>query len=100
MCCFKDAALLKIVGGTLPETNSLPLKMDGWKMNFISGQTAYFSGCELLVSGRVVVSTCFNSKFTTYLGVHGLIGPNNILSKTRTCSFYHNHGSTNRLFEM
>ena len=37
--------------GTLPETSSLPLKIDGWKMIFLSGWPI-FRG-ELLVSGRV-----------------------------------------------
>ena len=36
---------------TLPETNSSPLKMDGWKMNFLLGWPN-FRG-EMLVSGRV-----------------------------------------------
>ena len=36
---------------TLPETNGLHLKMDGWKMNFLLGGPI-FRG-ELLVSGRV-----------------------------------------------
>ena len=38
-------------GLTLPETNSSPLKMDGWKMNFLLGWPN-FRG-KLLVSGRV-----------------------------------------------
>ena len=38
---------------TLPETNSLHLKIDGWKMSFLFGK-AYFQGLLLLVSGRVM----------------------------------------------
>ena len=37
---------------TLPETNSLPLKMDGWNTSFLLGWPT-FRG-ELLVSGRVI----------------------------------------------
>ncbi len=37
---------------TLPETNGLPLKMDGWKMSFLLG-FGLFSGA-MLVSGRVI----------------------------------------------
>ena len=37
---------------TLPETNSSPLKIDGWKMNFLLGP-GIFSGTKMLVSGRV-----------------------------------------------
>ena len=40
---------------TLPETNSLHLKMDGWKtMNFPFGARPIFRG-ELLVSGSVII---------------------------------------------
>ena len=35
----------------IPETNSLPLKTDGWKMKFLLGM-AYFQG-NILVLGRV-----------------------------------------------
>ena len=38
---------------TLPETNSLPMKMDGWNTTFLLGKPI-FRG-ELLVSGRVVI---------------------------------------------
>ena len=36
---------------TLPETNSLPLKMDGWKTSFVSfwGNFGLFSGANLLL---------------------------------------------------
>ena len=37
---------------TLPETNSSPLKMDGWKMNFLLG-FGLFAGAKMLVLGRV-----------------------------------------------
>ena len=37
---------------TLPETNSLPLKMDGWNTTFLLG-FGLFSGAKMLVSGRV-----------------------------------------------
>ena len=36
----------------LPETNGLPLKINGWKMNFLLGRPI-FRG-ELLVSGSVI----------------------------------------------
>ncbi len=38
---------------TLPETNSSPLKMDGWNTTFLLGRPI-FRG-ELLVSGRVLI---------------------------------------------
>ena len=37
---------------TLPETNSLPLKMDGWNTSFLLGPFLFVRG-KLLVSGRV-----------------------------------------------
>ena len=50
-CCFLGEAfgkdILKTPGTrkhlrcTLPETNSLPLKMDGWKLNFLLGRTIF-----------------------------------------------------------
>ena len=40
--------------GTFPETNSLPLKMDGWNTSFLLGWPI-FRG-ELLVSGRLICS--------------------------------------------
>ena len=42
---------------TLPETNELPLKMDGLNTTFLLA-IAYFQGLLLLVSGRVVVIFC------------------------------------------
>ena len=39
--------------GTLPETNSSPLKMDGWNTSLSYWVSAYFQGRWLLVSGRV-----------------------------------------------
>ena len=36
---------------TLPEANSLHLKMDGWKMKFLLGNPIF--RCELFVSGSV-----------------------------------------------
>ena len=42
--------------GTLPETNSSHLKMDGWKTNIVSfWGPACFQGHLLLVSGRVSI---------------------------------------------
>ena len=38
---------------TLPETNSSPLKMDGWNMILSYRDSAYFQVRLLLVSGRV-----------------------------------------------
>ena len=38
--------------GTLPETNSSPLKMDGWN-TILSYWGCLFSGAKMLVSGRV-----------------------------------------------
>ena len=54
---FDDRRGLTTHDDTLPETNSSPLKMDGWKMYedvFPFGARPIFRG-ELLVSGRVVV---------------------------------------------
>ena len=39
---------------TLPETNSLHLKIDGWKINFHFGKPGLFSGVFCLVSGSVI----------------------------------------------
>ena len=39
---------------TLPETNSSPLKMDGWNTTFLLGP-GLFSGAKMLVSGRVLL---------------------------------------------
>ncbi len=37
---------------TLPETNGLPLKMDGWSTRFLLGWPIF--RCELLVFGSVI----------------------------------------------
>ena len=42
----------KMIQYTLPETNSSPLKIDGWKMNFLLGM-AHFQELCLLVLGSV-----------------------------------------------
>ena len=42
---------------TLPETNSSPLRMDGWNTSFLLGP-GLFSGA-MLVSGRVLILLCF-----------------------------------------
>ena len=47
---FLQAFLAKY---TLPETNSLLLKIDGWNTNFFFG--CHLFRCELLVSGRVSI---------------------------------------------
>ncbi len=39
----------------LPETNSSPLKMDGWNTILSYWFSAYFQGLLLLVSGRVPI---------------------------------------------
>ncbi len=39
--------------GTLPETNSSPLEMDGWNTILSYWVSAYFEGRLLLVPGRV-----------------------------------------------
>ena len=49
---IKNGKLIWVQNGTLPETNSSPLKMDGWKMNFLLGRPIF--RCDLLVSGRVL----------------------------------------------
>ena len=43
---------------TLPETNSSPLKIDGWKMILSFWVSAYFHGLWLLASGSVQVFLC------------------------------------------
>ena len=48
------------LGSTLPETNSLHLKMDGWKTSFLLGRPIF--RCELLVSGRVDKVDCAFSR--------------------------------------
>ena len=54
----KQFDLKHLEGNTLPETNSLHLKMDGSKISFLLG---WLPGrCELLVSGRI-------SHFQTFL---------------------------------
>ena len=45
--------LIKKTYDTLPETKSLHLKMDGWKMSFLLGRPP--ARCELLVFGSVFV---------------------------------------------
>ena len=50
---FMLAFTQNIPSTTLPESNSLPLKMDGWKMTFLLGNPI-FRG-ELLVSGSVYI---------------------------------------------
>ena len=42
---------IPIFPGTLPETNSLPLKMDGWNTTFLLGSRPIFRG-KLAVSFR------------------------------------------------
>ena len=42
------------LAATLPETNSSPLKMDGWNTIISYWGPAYFQGLLLLVSGRVI----------------------------------------------
>ena len=47
--------ILKLSGKkliTIPETNSSPLKMDGWKMQPSFWGPAYFQGAKMLVSGE------------------------------------------------
>ena len=46
-----EIRLRNALRNTLPETNSSPLKMDGWNTTFLLGRPI-FRG-ELLVSGRV-----------------------------------------------
>ena len=43
--------------GTLPETNSSPLKMDDWNTTFLLGWPVF--RCELLVLGRVNIQWLF-----------------------------------------
>ena len=45
--CFEEPQLLNF-----PETNSSPLKIDGWKMKCVLGNLIF--RCNLLVSGSVV----------------------------------------------
>ena len=47
-------SILNFNGYTLPETNSLPLKMDGWKTTFLLGWPIF--RCDILVSGRYTIS--------------------------------------------
>ena len=47
-----------VLGGTLPETNSLPLKMDGWNTILSYWVSAYFQVLLLLVLGRVNLYLC------------------------------------------
>ena len=48
----RNKAML-IMGGTLPETNSSHLTLDGWKMILSFWVERPIFRCELLVSGRV-----------------------------------------------
>ena len=41
--------------GTFPETNSSPLKMDGWNTTFLLGFGSFSGANLLLVSGRVAL---------------------------------------------
>ena len=44
---------------SLKLTAGLPLKMDGWKMNFLLGQTAFFQVRTFFLSGRVGLKKIF-----------------------------------------
>ncbi len=58
----------------LPETNGLPLKMDGWNTTFLLGWlfSGLFSGATL-VSGRVVVIVvvCASRSFLMFFAING-----------------------------
>ena len=52
-CFIVGSSMLHLDVSTLPETNSSPLKIDGWKMNFLLGNPICRCYALLLVSGRV-----------------------------------------------
>ena len=94
---------------TLPETNSSPLKMDGWNTTFLLGRPIF--RCELLVSGRVTIYLLsgviqmavswfidWGDPFTAYKSVLGAHPPSTEPGKEfasrhaprpRNCSFFH-----------
>ena len=49
---------------TLPEINGLPLKVDGWKMNFLLGPRLFLG--DMLVSGSVLMLDNFLIPFLTH----------------------------------
>ena len=85
---FLQAFLAKY---TLPETNSLLLKIDGWDTNFFFG--CHLSRCELLVSGRV--SNYSSCSFHVYLEKTTLTTRNPPKNKTSVwcISIYQNSSS-------
>ena len=48
--------MLIFLEDTRPETNSSPLKIDGWKMNFLLGWPS-LRGLLLLISGKIFITS-------------------------------------------
>ena len=81
-CWILTRATVKIISTcknyTPPETNSSPLKMDGWNTSLSYWGFGLFSGAKMLVSGRVDVSLMIAESMSS-----GLSAPNFLVDLTR-----------------